>query len=103
MAELVTIQTRHKTTLRPIVLSALENERRMLSLGLAQSRERLAEFERQYGMTSVEFERRLNAGELDEILSFTDWRMEIGMLKLLEQQYEALLEINHKKRRSEVS
>jgi hypothetical protein len=92
MLQQVTIKTKSKTTLRPIVLSALENEKRMLSLGLSQTRNRLAEFEQQHGMTSDEFERRLNSGELDETVSFTDWRMEIGMLKLLERQYEALID-----------
>jgi hypothetical protein len=92
MLQQVTIKTSHKATLRPIVLSALENEKRMLSLGLDQARQRLAEYERQHGMTSDEFEHRLNSGELDETVSLTDWRMEIGMLRLLERQYEALLD-----------
>ena len=92
MLQQVTIKTKSKTTLRPIVLSALENEKRMLSLGLSQTRRRLAEFEQQHGMASDEFERRLNSGELDETVSFTDWRMEIGMLRLLERQYEALID-----------
>jgi hypothetical protein len=92
MLQQVTITTRYKSTLRPIVLSALEAEKRMVLLGLEQTRKRLAEFEQQYGITSAEFERRLNRGELDETISFTDWRMEIGMLRQLEWQYEALLD-----------
>ena len=50
-------------------------------------------FERQSGMTSAEFERRLKSGELEEAeIALTDWRMEVGMLRLLEKQYEALQE-----------
>ncbi|MGA9348936.1 MAG: hypothetical protein WBW48_09040 [Anaerolineae bacterium] len=43
-------------------------------------------------MSSAEFERRLNALELIETVEFTDWRMEVGMLSLLESQYRALQE-----------
>lgn len=92
MLQQVTIKTKHRSILRPIVLSALETEKRMLLLGLEQTRKRLVEFEQQYEMTSAEFERRLNRGDLDETVSFTDWRMEIGMQKQLERQYEALLD-----------
>jgi hypothetical protein len=41
-------------------------------------------------MNSEEFERKLNALEITEIVEFSDWRMEIGMLRLLERQYKAL-------------
>ena len=43
-------------------------------------------------MNSEEFERRLNAGEIDETVAFTDWRMELGMARLLAEQYQALQE-----------
>jgi hypothetical protein len=66
------------------------HERNMLGMGLKRTRERLAEFERRFGMPSLEFERQLNAAQLVETVEFTDWRMEIGMLRLLEQQYQAL-------------
>jgi hypothetical protein len=39
----------------------------MLALGIERTRKRLAEFEQQFGMSSVQFERRLNALDaLDE-------------------------------------
>ena len=41
-------------------------------------------------MPSEEFERRLNASEIDETVEFSDWRMELGMYRLLERQYKAL-------------
>ena len=78
--------------LKPLLESAIENEMKLLSLGLDRTRKRLAEFEREYSMTSVEFEHRLNALELTETVEFTDWRMEIGMLHLLESQHQALQE-----------
>lgn len=92
MLQQLTIKTTDKTTLKPLVESAIENEKRMLLLGIERTRKRLAEFEQRFSMSSTEFERRLNALELAETVEFTDWRMEIGMLRLLEAQYQALQE-----------
>jgi AraC-like DNA-binding protein len=92
MLQQLTITTTNKTALKPLVESAIENEKKMLALGIERTRKRLAEFEQQFGMSSAQFERRLNALELEETVEFTDWRMEIGMLRLLESQYQALQE-----------
>ena len=91
-SEQLTITTEDKTTLRPLAESAIENETRMLSLRIRRTREGLAEFEQRYGMSSEMFECRLHALELAEGVEFTDWRMETGMLRLLEARYESLKE-----------
>ena len=93
MLQQLTITTTDKITLRPLVESAIENEKKMLALGMERTRQRLAEFEQQFGMSSAEFERRLNALEVMEMVEFTDWRMEVGMLRLLEGQYRVLQEV----------
>lgn len=93
MLQQLTIKTANKAALKPILRSAIENEKRMIAFGLKKTRQRLADFERQFGMTSEEFERRLNSGELEETIALTDWRMELGVLRLLESQYEALQEV----------
>ena len=49
-------------------------------------------FEQRYGMTSAEFERRLQAREIEETFDFTDWRMEIGIRALLEEKHATLQE-----------
>ena len=41
-------------------------------------------------MSSEEFERRLEAGEIKETLDFIDWLMEIQALRSLDQRYRAL-------------
>ena len=92
MVERLTITTTDKTALKPLVESAIQRERQMLSLAIQRTRERLSELERRHGMSSAEFERRLNALELPETVEFTDWRMEIGALRLLESQHRALEE-----------
>ena len=92
MLQQVTIKTNNKAALKPILQSAINNEAKMLMVGLERTRKRLAEFEQKFGMSSVEFERRLIASELEETVEFTDWRLEIGALHLLESQYQALQE-----------
>jgi len=74
MLQQLTITTTDKTMLKPLVESALENEKKMLALGIERTRKRLAEFEQQFGMSSAEFERRLNALELIEDGKTPAWR-----------------------------
>jgi len=90
MVQQLTIETASKEALRPLVESAIENQKRMVCLGIERTRARLAAFEQRYGLSSEVFERRLNTLELQETVDYTDWRMEIGMLRLLESQYRAL-------------
>ena len=92
MLQQLTIKTRDRAALKPVLQSAISNEKKMLALGLERTRQRLTEFEQKLGMSSAEFERRLTANELKETVEFTDWRLEIGALRLLESQYEALQE-----------
>ena len=92
MLQQVVIITHDRTSLRPLLESAIEYQKKALHSGLERTRAQLAEFEQRYKMTSAEFERRLNARELDETADFTDWRMELGMLKLLEKKYATLEE-----------
>jgi hypothetical protein len=92
MLQQLTIKTGDSIILRPLLESAIENEKKLLKLGLERTRAHLAEFERKFGISSAEMERRLNALEVAETVEITDWRMEIGMLRLLESQYRALSE-----------
>lgn len=92
MVEQLTITTTDRSILKPLVTSALQHEKKLLELGIARTRARLAAFEQQYRMTSGDFERRLHTRELAETVDFTDWRMEIETLRLLESQYQAIEE-----------
>ncbi len=90
MLQQVTVRTDDLKTLKPLLRSAIENEKKMVLLGLERTRIRLTEFERQYQMSSTEFEHHLLASEIAETVDFSEWRMELGMQKLLERQYKAL-------------
>ena len=90
MYQQVTIKTEDRKILKPLIESAIENEKKMVRFGLERTHARLEEFEQKYQMSSAEFERRLHASEIDETVDFSDWRMETGMFRLLERQYKAL-------------
>jgi hypothetical protein len=90
MLQNITITTDSKVSLRPLIESALHTESKALALGLRRTRERLAEFERCFDMTSAQFEQRFAARELDESLDFIEWLGEIKTLRLLEEQQQAL-------------
>jgi hypothetical protein len=92
MFQQLVITTSDKASLKPLLESAIENQKKALRAGIDRTRARLAEFEQRFGMTSAEFERRLTARELEETFEFTDWRMELGMLALLEKKHAALHE-----------
>ena len=51
---------------------------------------RLLAFEKQFGMTSDEFERRYAAAEIAEGLESIEWLGEIRMLRVLNEQKLAL-------------
>jgi hypothetical protein len=86
----VTIKTESPSVLKPLLRVALENETKILAHGIKRTRERLAAFEKQYGMSSGEFESRFEAGEIKETLDFIDWLMEVQALRSLDEQYQAL-------------
>lgn len=86
----VTIQTETPTLLKPLLRAAIQNETKALQQGIRRTRERLTVFERQYSMTSDEFERRFEAGEIQETLDLIDWLMEVQALRLLNEQHQAL-------------
>lgn len=62
----------------------------MLELGLERTRQRLQAFEERYSMTSEEFQRRFDAGEVTESLDFIEWAGEIKTYHLLEAHRRAL-------------
>jgi hypothetical protein len=92
MTQQLVIKTSDKDSLKGLVESALEREKKLLQASIEKTRARLAEFEGRFGMSSMEFEKRLRAGELQENPSVTEWRMEIGMLQLLERKCASIEE-----------
>jgi DNA-binding NtrC family response regulator len=92
MTQQLVIKTSDKDSLKGLVESALEREKKLLQASIDKTRARLAEFEERFGMSSMEFEKKLKAGEIKETPSVTEWRMEIGMLQLLERKCASIEE-----------
>ncbi len=90
MLQQVVIKTNDRSVLKPLLTSAIQNEINLIQVGLEKTQRHLQEFEKRFGLTSVEFERRLNSNQIDETIETTGWRMEIGMLNLLQSQLAAL-------------
>jgi hypothetical protein len=90
MIQQVTITSEAQASLKPLVEAAIRRELRVVEHGIQRTRERLDAFEKQYDMTSQEFERRFGAAELKESLDFIEWWGEIKTLQLLEDQQRAL-------------
>lgn len=90
MLQHVTITSDTRTSLIPLVRSAIRSELRLLAYGVARTRERLTQFEHEHDMATAEFERRLAEGEVAESLEVIEWQGEIKTLRYLEDQQQAL-------------
>jgi archaellum component FlaC len=86
----VMVTTESPSMLKPLLRAAIQNEAKVLTHGIKRTRERLTTFEKQFGMTSEEFERRYAAAEIDESLESIEWLGEIKMLHVLSEQKLAL-------------
>ncbi len=90
MTQQVTITTETSVALKPLIESAIQSELRVLKVGIERTQQRLQAFEKQYGLTSDEFERRFGAGKIEESLDFIEWAGEIKTYQLLDAQRQAL-------------
>ena len=90
MRQQVVVTTDAPAALKPLLASAIQSELRMLELGLVRITERLQAFEKQYNLTSAEFEQRFETGEIGESLDYIEWAGEIETYRRLEGQWQAL-------------
>jgi len=92
MLQEVVIKTNANESLKPLLEVAIQNQLKALQHGIQRTKERVAEFEKRAGMSSVEFEKKLQTEEIDETIETIDWNMELAALRLLERQYQSLSE-----------
>ncbi len=90
MIQEITIKSDSPASLKPLIEAAIRGELKLLAHGIKRTRAKLAEFERQFGMSSDEFEEKFQKAELNESLDFIEWFGEIKTLRLLHQQQNAL-------------
>lgn len=92
MLQEVVITTNASESLKPLLEVAIQNQLKALQHGIQRTKERVAEFEKRAGISSTEFEKKLQAEEIDETIETIDWNMELAALRLLEGQYQSLNE-----------
>jgi hypothetical protein len=92
MLQQITIQTPNAKRLKPLIRSVIESAVRDVELGIKKTRAKLEAFEKQFNMSTAEFERRFNPGDLEETLDFIEWEGEIKTLRLLEEKFNAFKE-----------
>lgn len=92
MIQHITVSADTMVNLKPLIEGALRSEARLLELGIERTLERLRVFEKQYGLASEEFERRFEAGSVDDDLDLIEWAGEIRTYRLLAAQRRALQE-----------
>jgi hypothetical protein len=93
MPEQITLISRSKTGIRPLVQSAIQSELKMLELGLRRTELNIKAFESKYSLTSEELAKRISSGEMAESLDFIEWLGEYKTWQLLQENYRALKEI----------
>lgn len=72
--------------LKPLVESAIQNELRIVEAGIQRTEQRLRDFEARYGMSTQEFLRRAEAGEVPESLDFAEWEGEWRLIERLREK-----------------
>ena len=92
MYQQITIQTSDARRLKPLLNSVLGYAVADVENGIRLTRAKLQAFEKQYNLSTAEFERRFKPGDLEESLDFIEWQGEIKILFLLEEKYEVLKE-----------
>ena len=92
MLQEIVIKTTADESIKPLVEVAIRNQLKTLQHGITRTKERIAEFEKRASMSSVEFEKKLQSGKLEETVETIDWNMELTALRLLENQFQSLRE-----------
>ena len=84
----------HKGTeeLKTLVKGALENEIKILAIGLRKTQENLKELEDRYKMDSGTFSEKYSSGELGDNIEYIKWAGEIETLERLQRNLRDLSE-----------
>lgn len=90
MLQEITISSNSSVSIKSLLESALQNEKKLLKHGIDRTVARLKKFEEEFSMSSEEFDQKFRQQEIEETLDFIDWQMELKALSMLTEQYQAL-------------
>jgi hypothetical protein len=78
--------------LKTLVKGALENEIKILTIGLKKTQENLQKLEERYKMDSSTFYERYSTGEIGDNIEYIRWAGEVETLKKLQRNLKELSE-----------
>ena len=75
-----------------LVKSAMENQMRIISFGIAKTKRKLEEIEKEIGMNSSDFYEQFQQGNLGDDFKYIRWAGECETLEQLQKDYNDLQE-----------
>jgi len=89
----VIVQEQTAHNLKNLIKSAVENQLRIITFGVAKTRKKLKEMENESGMDSKEFYTQFKEGKLDDETRYVRWAGEYETLERLNQELCDLQEL----------
>ena len=86
----VIIKPQTADNLRNLIRLAVENQLRVIDFGIAKTKRKLGELEKEIGMNSKDFYEEFQKGKLGDDLKFIRWAGEYETLERLQQDYSDL-------------
>ena len=89
MAQVI-IKPKTADNLRNLIRLAVENQMRVIDFGIAKTKRKLGELEKEIGMNSKDFYEEFQKGKLGDDFKFIRWAGEYETLKRLQKDYTEL-------------
>jgi len=86
----VIIQPQTADNLRNLIRLAVENQLRVIDFGIAKTKRKLGELEKEIGMNSKDFYEEFQKGRLGDDFKFIRWAGEYETLERLQKDYTDL-------------
>ena len=88
----IIIEPQTAKNVKILIKSAIENELKIMKLGIAKTKNKLEKLEKNFGMDSEHFYRLFNEGKMGDDLKYIRWAGEYETLQQLQCDYNDLLE-----------
>jgi len=88
----IIIEPQTAKNVQSLVKSAVENELKVISFGIAKTKRKLEELEKRFGMSTGDFYEKFNEGKMGDDLVYIRWAGEYETLQQLQRDHNDLLE-----------
>ena len=89
----IIVRSKNNKDIKVLIKSAVKNELRTIGFGIAKTERKLAEFEKESGMSSEDFYHRFQNGSLGDDIRFIRWAGEYETLDRLKKEYSNFQEL----------